>query len=589
MNRKVKSKKPKVKSFVILISFVICTLCFVIGVANAKEIAIIYSGQTHAMIYPCSCPFDPEGGVARRATVVKQIRKEYPDNLLLDSGDFFAGGLMDEYTQNTQLDIQRSLVNLRAMELMKYDAAAIGDDEFNFGSKILRENIAKTKLTFLSCNLKSDKVSSSMIKEVSGVKIGIIAVTTVLAKQKSDDLEFNDPKSAVYTAVENLHKQNVNIIIVLSHLAENESLNLINDVGGIDILIEGHSAANNKEPSTKIGNTLVLRPSWEGKSLQALILSVEGDKIKTYKLRESKLSNAVADDPQIISILPKCFSDNNCKKEGFVGLCKDPGDLKSRCIFNKANQVKLLIVTPKDCLVCETAPISDFLKRQFPGLSISYMYYPDKRVNSLIKDFNVTGLPAYFLGKEVEMEGNFNALKGNLTLKGQYYMVAPYFSGFSYFLNRQKQKGKLDLFLSLFDKATPQLLTVIKEFNPQIHFLAIEESGKFDAASGRREVEEDMRAVCVQQYYPKHFWDYISCRSNNIDSSWWEDCAQGIDLSKIFTCARGNEGYSLLKANTAITKEAHIMMGPAYLLDNLEIFSSRGAPSKDELKKIIKR
>jgi hypothetical protein len=150
-------------------------------------------------------------------------------------------------------------------------------------------------------------------------------------------------------------------------------------------------------------------------------------------------------------------------------------------------------------------------------------------------------------------------------------------------------KGKLDLFVSLFDRTSPDILAVIKEFNPEIHFLAIKEANKFDAPGGGREIEEYLRAACVKKYYPQRFWDYISCRSQNIESTWWEDCAAGLDTNIIRICAKSNEGNALLRDNTRLNKELHIMLGPTYLLDNQEIFSSKGAPSREELRKIIKR
>ncbi|MDD5730906.1 MAG: hypothetical protein PHN57_07255, partial [Candidatus Omnitrophica bacterium] len=114
--------------------FAVCALGLVIPAAYARDITILYSGETHSMLYPCNCPFEPDGGVARRATLAKELRKQNPDSLFLDSGGFFGGGLMDEYTQNTQLDKERTLVNLKAMSLMKYDAVTLGDDELDFGS-----------------------------------------------------------------------------------------------------------------------------------------------------------------------------------------------------------------------------------------------------------------------------------------------------------------------------------------------------------------------------------------------------------------------------------------------------------------------
>ena len=60
-------------------------------------------------------------------------------------------------------------------------------------------------------------------------------------------------------------------------------------------------------------------------------------------------------------------------------------------------------------------------------------------------------------------------------------------------------------------------------------------------------------------------------------------------MDKIKVCARGPEGQELLKNNSKLNKELRVMTGPTYLMDNNEIFASRGVPSKEELKKVLKR
>ena len=198
-------------------------------------------------------------------------------------------------------------------------------------------------------------------------------------------------------------------------------------------------------------------------------------------------------------------------------------------------------------------------------------------------------MPVFLLGKEAAKDKNFENLKDKLVEKDNFYMLKPEVSGVSYFINRQKAKGKLDLFISLFDKDSFGVLNVVKEFNPAAHFLAVITGDKIETINGEAEVEEDLRSVCVQKYYPKGFWDYITCRSKNIGSSWWDDCAVGMDLNKIRSCARSSEGRELLKKNCSLNEEIKVMFGPTYLLDNNQIFSSKGAPSRDELKKIINK
>ena len=112
---------PQLKILNFGLSFWILLFGFCIS-GYAQEITLIYSGNTHAMIYPCNCPLEPDGGVSRRAAFIRQIRKDKTNILVVDSGDFIAGGLMDEYSQNTDLDMRRSLISIKAMEMMGYDA-----------------------------------------------------------------------------------------------------------------------------------------------------------------------------------------------------------------------------------------------------------------------------------------------------------------------------------------------------------------------------------------------------------------------------------------------------------------------------------
>ncbi len=568
--------------------------CLVLGnSAYAKEITLLYTGETHAMLYHCSCPKEPDGGIARRASLIKTLRKADPNTLLLDSGGFFAGGPLDDYGQNTQLDIQRTQVNLKAMELMKYDAAVIGDDEFNFGRKFLEENIGKTKLAFLSSNMQSAKALPYIIKDVSGIKAGIIGLTPAFTEVKADGIKFTEPKIAARQAIAELKKKGVSLIIILSHLGESDDASLIKDVEGIDVLISGHMIAREGPTSSKIGSTLILRPTWQGRRLGKVVLTVDNNKIIDYKAEDLRLSDKIADDSQMLSVLPRCFSDYNCQKEGASGACQNAGSPDAQCIFSEVKKIPLLVIAPKpsDCVTCDTAQLVDFLKKQFPGITVSYLYYPDAKAARLVKELGVKGLPVYLLGKEVAAAKGFDSVKERFEVKGDYYGIKPQFSGISYFINREKIKGDLDLFISLYGNNMVKLLDTIKEFNPVVHFLAVEqEAGKFDAPKGNQEVEEDLRCVCVKKYYPEIFWDYIKCRAASVNSSWWENClTDGLDLDKVRACARGEEGKALLRENIQLNKELEIMFGPTYLMDNREAFASQGVPEREEFKKIFRK
>ncbi|MDD5654973.1 MAG: hypothetical protein PHR91_04945, partial [Candidatus Omnitrophica bacterium] len=260
------------------------------------------------------------------------------------------------------------------------------------------------------------------------------------------------------------------------------------------------------------------------------------------------------------------------------------------CLYAEARPVKFFVIEPADCKGCNTQNLIASFKKKLPGLEVAYLRYPGAKSEKLIDELGLQTLPAYILGKEADEEKEFVSLRNSLDLKGASYVVKPVFSGVAVYLNRDRVEGKFDLFVSLFDKDSAKLLGIAREFSPQVHFLAAGSANKFEAKGGVAEVEEYLRGVCVREYYPKAFWDYIICRSGRSLSTWWEDCLPAdINAQAISKCARSREGAELLEKNISLNKELQLLYGPAYLVNNREIYGGKGAPTKDELKAIIKR
>ncbi len=557
------------------------------GSLHAKEITVVYSGQTHAALYPCSCPIRQDGGLTRRGTLIKELKKQYPGMLLLDSGNFTAGGRMDEYTLNTRLDMQRSEVNYKAMELMGYDAVGVGPEEFNFGKEFFLKNVKKNNPVYLSANLSLQTVVPYLIKEVGGVKVAVLGLTGLSAKQKAEGIKIDLPE--ISGLIDDLRlKQGAQVLIILSTQGEREDLKLVSKTKGIDIIIIGDQPLK-EDPLTKVDSTFMFRPAWQGRQLGRIAISVENGKLAGCRLEELPLIPGISDDPEIGAIVPACYADANCKNKEQVGICQNAGAPNASCRFDKPNKVNLTLITRKDCRICNTGPEVLRLKNKFPGLSVESLELTDKKARSLVKELEITTLPAFILEKKIEEENNFESVKDDLLLKGDFYLLKPQASGISNFIDQETKPGKFDLFFSLFDKDAPLLLATVKEFNPALHFLAEEIKEGFTAGQGTAEVEEDLRAVCVQKIYPEKFWDYLACRAKNIQSTYWQDCLGAQESQNISGCARGPQGAQLLRENTGLNKKLQVSFGPSYLVDNQEIFSSRGVPSKERLKEILQK
>lgn len=552
----------------------------------AEDITLVLFGQTHAMLYHCSCPIEPDGGIARRATLIQQLRKNNPNVLLVDSGSFFAGGVMDQESQGEELDQIRTVLHLKAMDLMGYDAVSLSPDEFNFGRKFLEDNIAKTRIKFLGANISSDKFAPYLIKRFGKAQVGVIGLADPLIGSKIQDLKFVQPQEALKKAVASLKKLNVDLIVLISGLSEDQNKTLLSENPEVNVLIEGAKFAQEKV-SANIGSTLLLAPRWEGRRLVAATLSIKNKAMEVKKVEDLRVSDKLVDDKQMQSILPQCFSEKNCVKEGSVAKCLNPGKPSSICEFKEAPRLTLTVINKPDCRTCGTGGIINSLKREFPGLKVETLDSSSDKAKTLIAQLRLKYLPAYLLDKKAELEPSFEKIKPTVELKGEYYVPTPEIAGFGYFLNRQKLADRLDVFLSLFHKDSGELLDTLKEFTPEVHFLANQDGDGFAAPGGKLETEEYLRAVCVKKYYPGFFYNYISCRAKNTDTSWWDDCLVDVDVSAVKTCAQGDEGKDLLKENIALNRELQIANGPTYLLDNEEIFSSVKIPQKEEFRKIL--
>lgn len=571
-----------------LVVMVACWALFA-NACFAEEVAILYTGQTHAMLYDCGCHNEPDGGVARRASLVKSLRKENPHLLLLDSGSFSASGIYDEYGQNAELDKLRTQLQLKAMEVMRYDAAALGEDELNFGSKFLKESIGRSKIAFLSANLKIKGARPYVLKRAGRLNIGIIGVTNPSAAKKAPDIEFLQAKEAVENAVLELKRKNANIIILLCNMAEEDSARLIEEIPGIDIVISGLNPKA-KEQSVKVGSALLLRPAWQGRKLDKLTLFFEDEKIKDYKIEQIRLSEDVGDDEEVIGFLPACFSDRDCRKEGYAGTCLEPATKAAACTFTQRRKLKLTVITPSDCRVCRTEEAIQSLAAYFPGLTTVLLdFSSDVQAQKLANDLGLKTLPAFLLDKDAQLDKAFAQVQDNFELKAEFYVLKPQAGGIGYFLDRKQEKERFDLFISLFDEGSLPILEAVRPYSPFVHFLAVEENKGFDAKNGAVEVEEYLRSACVQEYYPQKFWDYILCRAKEPRTSWWPQCLDSNDTEKISSCARGETGERLLRENIRLNKELQILLGPTYLLDNREVFSSQGPPSKQELDDILNK
>jgi 5'-nucleotidase len=184
------------------------------------------------------------GGMAREMTVIKQIRAEAKNSLLLDAGDRFTGTLY--FRQYQGLD------SAELMNRLGYAATTLGNHEFDNGDEVLAKFIEALKFPVISTNIDfsaskalNEKTKPFAILDVGGEKIGVIGITTAetpTISSPSKGLKFNAEYATVVQAtVDKLTAQGTNKIILLTHIGYLEDLKLAPQLSGVDLIVGGHS------------------------------------------------------------------------------------------------------------------------------------------------------------------------------------------------------------------------------------------------------------------------------------------------------------------------------------------------------------
>jgi 5'-nucleotidase len=224
--------------------------------AYAQEtlLTICHTNDTHSCVEPINPLFADKrqankGGYLRRMAWLEKQRETTPDLLLLDGGDFSQGSLY--YT------LYKGEVEVTLMNAMRYDAATIGNHEFDYGMENLARLCKLAEFPIVCSNYHFEGtpceglVKPYIIKERAGKRVAIIGVSPKLdglvAASTCTGVVYEDPVAAVTRCVKEVEEQGVDLVILISHLgwedanADIDDQRLIPQIRGIDYVVGGHS------------------------------------------------------------------------------------------------------------------------------------------------------------------------------------------------------------------------------------------------------------------------------------------------------------------------------------------------------------
>src|SRR5688500_14406974 len=180
---KIRKISPLFQSISILVFLLAIVLVARSFVPERVQITILGTTDLHGNINPIDYYTDkPDNrGLAKVATLIKRIRKEQPNTLLIDSGDTIQGSPLESF--HSRKNNVRTDPMMLVMNSLNYDAMTVGNHEYNFGLKVLEKARGEAKFPWLSGNTYEKGTGRThykpyIVKEVAGVKFGIVGVTT---------------------------------------------------------------------------------------------------------------------------------------------------------------------------------------------------------------------------------------------------------------------------------------------------------------------------------------------------------------------------------------------------------------------------
>lgn len=248
--------------------------------AQSINLTILHTNDQHSRIDPF--PNDGRryggmGGMARRATLIEQIRKEEPNVLLLDAGDIWQG--------TPYFNFFKGELEYKLMSEMKYDAATLGNHDFDNGLQGLLQQLPNAGFPFVNANydfsktILKNRFEPYKVFEKQGVRIGVfglgIELAGLVSKNNYGETVYLDPIATAKEMVTELRtNQKCNLVICLSHLGYKyedgkvDDVTLAQQVDGIDLVIGGHTHTFMEQPDVFTHpsghETLVNQVGWSG-------------------------------------------------------------------------------------------------------------------------------------------------------------------------------------------------------------------------------------------------------------------------------------------------------------------------------------
>ena len=273
---------------------------------RSRKITILHTNDMHSHIdsFPLNHSKHPGmGGMRRVASLVKKIRNEEKNVILIDAGDVFQG--------TPYFNKYKGSLELKIMSSMGYIASTMGNHDFDNGINGFKEVLHHANFPFICSNYEfsdsemREKTRKYLVKNVDGIKIGFfglgIELEGLVGKDYYGETKYLDPLDTSNHWTNYLkNKEKCDLVICISHLGHEYESDKISDLKlarlskNIDVIIGGHTHTFLEKPklikNTENKNVIVNQAGWGALALGRIDLEFSKKNRKINSLSVNDIS-----------------------------------------------------------------------------------------------------------------------------------------------------------------------------------------------------------------------------------------------------------------------------------------------------------
>lgn len=292
------------------------------------EVTLLLTSDIHGTVFPLSYGNNSSQsvGLGRISSIIARERAENPHTILIDNGDLIQGTPLTYHYVNFLAHKENPMI--RILNKLEYDAAVIGNHEFNYGLEVLKNAVKESKFPWLCANIVEEDSEKPflgkpyIIKKVGSISIAILGLTTHYIPNWENPknitgLSFKDAYEEAKSWIDYIQKvEKPNCIVLAYHggferdihtgepteslTGENQGYLICEDISELDVLLTGHQ---HRELTGNVHGTEIVQASNNGQYVGKVTIVFHED--GSIEKKESQLLSAadVEADEEILQLV----------------------------------------------------------------------------------------------------------------------------------------------------------------------------------------------------------------------------------------------------------------------------------------------